>query len=158
MQLTRFTDYSLRTLIYLAMNPGRLVTISEIAEVYRVSENHLMKIVHRLAQHGYIETLRGKGGGMRLASAPDSIRLGAVVRDTEEHMDIAECFNPANRDCPMLPECALKSALIAARESFLDTLDTFTLADLVANKKSSDFLVRMPSVRSATPKKRRRKT
>ena len=157
MQLTRFTDYSLRTLIYLALNPGRLVTISEIAKVYRVSENHLMKIVHRLAQHGYIETLRGKGGGMRLASAPDAIRLGTVVRHTEEHMDIAECFDPDKRDCPMLPECALKSALIAARESFVDTLDTFTLADLVANKKPSDLVVRMPSIRGATPKKRRRK-
>ena len=157
MQLTRFTDYSLRTLIYLALNRDRWVIISEIAKVYRVSENHLMKIVHRLAQQGYIETLRGKGGGMRLARQPDAIQIGTVVRHTEENMDIAECFDPRKRDCPMLPECALKAALIAARESFLDTLDTYTVADLVANKVPMDTVVRIPSLKkkTASAKKRR---
>lgn len=135
MQLTRFTDYSLRTLIYLGLNQDRLVTIAEIAKIYQLSENHLMKIVHKLGQHGYIETLRGKGGGMRIVRRLDTIRIGAVVRDCEETMDLAECFDPRNRDCPMLPACALQSALIAARESFLHTLDTYSLADLVANKR-----------------------
>jgi len=141
MQLTRFTDYSLRTLMYLGLNHERLVTIAEIAEMYRVSENHLMKIVHRLGQHGYIETLRGKGGGMRLARPADRIRIGDLVRDTEENMDLAECFNPRNRDCPMLPECALQAALITARESFLGTLNNYTVADLIANKQPPDEVV-----------------
>lgn len=135
MQLTRFTDYALRTLIYLGLHQDRLATIAEISKVYQLSENHLMKIVHKLGQHGYIDTVRGKGGGMRIVRRLDTIRLGAVVRDCEETMDLAECFDPKNRDCPMLPACALQSALIAARESFLRTLDTYTVADLVANKR-----------------------
>lgn len=158
MQLTRFTDYSLRTLIYLALNRDRLVIISEIAKVYRVSENHLMKIVHRLAQQGYIETLRGKGGGMRLARQPDAIHIGTVVRHTEENMDIAECFDPLKRDCPMLPECALKAALIVARESFLNALDTYTVADLIANKLPTEAVVQVSSLKkkNKAPTKKRR--
>jgi Rrf2 family nitric oxide-sensitive transcriptional repressor len=155
MQLTRFTDYSLRTLMYLGLNHERLVTIAEIAEMYRVSENHLMKIVHRLGQHGYIETIRGKGGGMRLARPADRIRIGELVRDTEENMDLAECFNPRNRDCPMLPECALQAALFTARESFLERLNGYTVADLIANKQSAgEVVVRFPASRKKAAAKR----
>lgn len=155
MQLTRFTDYALRTLIYLALNRDRLVIIAEIAKVYRVPENHLMKIVHRLAQHGYIETQRGKGGGMRLARQPDAIQIGKVVRHTEENMDIAECFDPHKRDCPMLPECILKSALISARMSFLDQLDAYTVADLIANKKPTQSVIKIARTKKKSVKKRR---
>ncbi len=154
MQLTRFTDYALRTLIYLALNRDRLVIISEIAKTYDVSENHLMKIVHRLAQHGYIETQRGKGGGMRLARQPKDIPIGMVVRDTEENMDIAECFDPEKRACPMLPECVLKTALISARTSFLAELDSYTVADLIANKKSMNKVVRITRPKKNIIKKR----
>lgn len=141
MQLTRFTDYSLRTLMYLGLNDERLVTIAEIAEMYRVSENHLMKIVHRLGQYGYIETVRGKGGGMRLARPAEEIHIGELVSDTEENMDLAECFNPRNRDCPMLPECALQAALMVARASFLETLNNYTVSDLIANQHAGGEVV-----------------
>ncbi len=131
MQLTRFTDYALRALMYLGLHREKLVTISEIARVYGISENHLMKIVHHLAQRGYVETVRGKGGGMRLARTPDMINIGGVVRDTEDNMDIAECFNADNRGCPMLPACALKSVLHEASQTFLATLDRYRLSDLL---------------------------
>lgn len=155
MQLTRFTDYALRTLIYLALNRDRLVIISEIAEVYRVSENHLMKIVHRLGQHGYIETQRGKGGGVRLARQPADIKIGMVVRHTEENMDIAECFDPKKRDCPMLPGCVLKSALINARTSFLEKLDSYTVADLIAHKMPRESALKITRSKKKTSEKRR---
>ena len=131
MQLTRFTDYSLRVLIYLGLHEDQLSTIGEIAKNYGVSENHLMKVVHTLAGRGYVETVRGKGGGMRLSRAPNLINIGDVVRDAEENLDIVECFNPANQACPLLPACALKSVLSEARKNFLATLDRYTLADLI---------------------------
>ena len=136
MHLTKFTDYALRTLMYLALQPERLVTIAELARTYGVPANHLMKIVRRLAQGGLIETVRGKGGGMRLARSAASIRVGDVVRETEENMDLAECFHPAKRSCPMLPQCALQSALSTAGERFLETLNDYSLADLVAGRSA----------------------
>lgn len=135
MQLTKFTDYSLRVVIYLARHPDGLATISGIAEEYGVPASHLMKVVHRLAQRGYIVTVRGKGGGMRLARPPEMINIGDLVRDTEDNMDIAECFNAANQTCPMLPACALRSVLIEARKSFLATLDFYRLSDLLGPAK-----------------------
>lgn len=131
MQLTRFTDYSLRVLIYLGGQHNHLVTIREIAEKHGISENHLMKIVHKLAMRGYIETVRGKGGGMRLARQPELINLGDVVRDTEESMAIAECFEAGNSSCILMPTCILKSILGEARKSFFATLDLYKLSDLI---------------------------
>lgn len=131
MQLTRFTDYSLRVLIYLGGQHDHLVTIREIAEKHAISENHLMKIVHKLAMRGYIETVRGKGGGMRLARQAGLINLGDVVRDTEESMAIAECFEAGNSSCILLPTCVLKSILAEARKSFFATLDLYKLSDLI---------------------------
>lgn len=139
MQLTRFTDYSLRVLVYLGAHPGRLCTISEIAEAYRISENHLMKVVNRLATAGYIETMRGKGGGMRLSRAPKLINIGAVVRDMEERFDVVECFNEEHQDCPLLPSCALKSVLADARRNFMSTIDRYSLQDVIGNGSSSSF-------------------
>jgi len=139
MQLTRFTDYSLRVLVYLGAHPTRLCTISEIAEAYRISENHLMKVVNRLATAGYIETVRGKGGGMRLSRAPKLINIGAVVRDMEERFDIVECFDEQHQDCPLLPACALKSVLADARRNFMSTIDRYSLQDVIGNGSSSSF-------------------
>ncbi|HEY9097990.1 MAG TPA: Rrf2 family transcriptional regulator [Thiobacillus sp.] len=133
MQLTRFTDYSLRVLIYLGLQQDRLVTISEIASNYDISRNHLMKVVHQLGARGYIETVRGKGGGMRLARRPELINVGDVVRDAEENMDIAECFNPS-KSCPLLPTCVLRTVLTEARKSFLATLDFYRLSDLLVSQ------------------------
>jgi Rrf2 family nitric oxide-sensitive transcriptional repressor len=140
MQLTRFTDYALRTLIYLGKNSDRLVTIREIAEQHKLFENHLVKIVHKLAKLGYIETVRGKGGGMRLARRPGLINLGDVVRDTEENMNIAECFEAGATSCTLLPSCVLKSVLIEAKKKFLDTLDLYTISDLINTQPKTSTL------------------
>lgn len=155
MQLTRLTDYSLRTLIYLAIHPERLVTIAEISKTYQISANHLMKIVHQLGKLGYIQTFRGKAGGMRLARPPTKIRVGELVRDMEENMDLAECFNPRNRDCPLLPKCILQGALRVAREKFLETLNTYTVFDLIANQQiRGEAVIRFvtPARKAAKPR------
>jgi len=136
MQFTHFTDYSLRTLIYLGARQDRLATISEIAESYGISQSHLTKVVHQLANRGYIQTTRGKGGGIRLAHSPQLINIGAVVRDMEENINLVECFNPNNQNCPLLPGCTLKSVLATARKNFFDTLNRYTLADLLTNQAS----------------------
>jgi len=132
MQLNRFTDYALRTLIYLGANDARLCTIAQIADAYGVSANHLMKVVNRLASRGYVETVRGKGGGMRLARPPQMINVGEVVRDMEEQFNIVECFDPGRRDCPLLPACALRAVLGEAQRSFMAALDRHSLQDVMA--------------------------
>ena len=133
MQLTKHTDYALRVLISLAVTERS--TIREISDAYRISENHLMKVVHGLAKHGYVDTLRGKGGGIRLARAPKEIRIGAVVRDTEETLSVVECLaNDYGGDCRLTPSCALKGVLKGAQRAFLDTLDRYTLEDLLPRR------------------------
>src|ERR1022692_4408744 len=109
MQLTLFTDYSLRVLVFLDAHPDQLCTNSKAAEAYRISGNHLMKVVNRLSSVGYIETVRGKGGGMRLSRAPNMINLGDVVSHMEVRFDIVECFNDKHQDCPLFPACKLRS-------------------------------------------------
>lgn len=132
MRLTVYSDYALRLLMFLAVRTDGLTTIPEVAAAYRISANHLMKVVHQLGQAGYIETVRGRGGGMRLGRPADEIGLGEVVRFTEPDMDIVPCFDPANRDCPLWRVCRLKSTLDRARLAFLAVLDESTLADLTA--------------------------
>ena len=139
MQLTLFTDYSLRVLIFLGAHPDRLCTISEIAEAYRISANHLMKVVNRLSSAGYIETVRGKGGGMRLSRAPKMINIGDVVRHMEDNFYIVECFNEKYQDCPLFPACTLRSVLADAHRNFMATLDRHTLRDVLGNGVSVRF-------------------
>jgi Rrf2 family nitric oxide-sensitive transcriptional repressor len=137
LRLTTFSDYSLRVLICLGTAQGRLVTIDQIATAYGISANHLMKVVHRLAQLGYIETVRGKGGGMRLARPAQAINVGAVVRATEDNFALVDCFERADGpDCRIERICALKHALAQALEAFLATLDGYTLADLLVPMRS----------------------
>ncbi len=150
MQLSRFTDYSLRVLIYIGLRQDRLVTISEIAQNYCISQNHLVKVVHQLGIHGYIKTIRGKGGGIRLARRPELINIGNVVRDTEENMDIAECFDPNKQSCSLLPTCILKSALIEARQSFLATLDFYRLSDFLVNQSALPVIVTLQKMPGKT--------
>jgi Rrf2 family transcriptional regulator, nitric oxide-sensitive transcriptional repressor len=149
MRLTTFSDYSLRVLMYLGVHGERLATIGEIATAYGVSENHLMKVVHHLAQHGYIETTRGKGGGMRLARPPDKINVGEVVRGTEENLVLVECFDRAS-DCRIEPACVLKGVLGRAVAAFFAALDRYTLADLLVTKPR---LARMLILSDARPRR-----
>lgn len=130
MRLTTMTDYALRLLMYVAHQRDRLCTIAEIAAAYDISQAHLMKITHQLGMAGFIETVRGKGGGMRLAAAPASINLGAVVRAVEPDFALVECFGAGNR-CALTSYCRLAGVLGGALESFLGHLDRHTLADLV---------------------------
>jgi Rrf2 family transcriptional regulator, nitric oxide-sensitive transcriptional repressor len=137
MQLTQYTDYSLRVLIYLSQKQeGELATITEIADFYGISRNHLVKVVHNLAIYGYIQTTRGKHGGMCLARPAGEIGIGDVVRHTEPNLDIAECFNKENNSCVISNVCTLKSILGDARTNFMQTLDRHTIADTLSMQKS----------------------
>ncbi|WP_295997531.1 Rrf2 family transcriptional regulator [Rugamonas sp.] len=131
MRLTSFTDYTLRTLLYLGVNRDRLVTIQDIADLHTISKNHLMKVVYQLGLSGIIETVRGRNGGMRLKREPGDINIGALVRETETDFFMAECFDRANDTCPLTPHCGLKGALAAATQAYLAVLDQLTLADIL---------------------------
>ncbi len=131
MRLTTYTDYTLRTLMYLAVNREWHATIAEIARTYRISETHLMKIVHQLGIAGDIETVRGKNGGVRLGKPAQAINLGTVVRRTEPDMELVACFAGAEM-CAIGEACVLQKALHEALAAFLAVLDQYTLADLVA--------------------------
>jgi Rrf2 family nitric oxide-sensitive transcriptional repressor len=130
MRLTNMTDYALRLLIFLAQQPDRLCTIAEVARSYAISEAHLMKITHQLALAGWIETVRGKGGGMRLARAPEDIVLGEVVRSTEPDLAIVECFATGG-NCMLAGNCKLAGVMDGALRSFMQHLDGHTLADIL---------------------------
>jgi len=142
MRLTSFSDYTLRTLIYLALRPDRLCTIEEIAVAYGISANHLTKVVHQAAQAGEIHTLRGQRGGLRLARAPDTITIGAVLRRTEPDWDIAVCFGSEGA-CAIQPACVLRSVLGDALGAFLAVMDGKTLADLVQPRRQLAALLQM---------------
>lgn len=141
MQLTHYTDYSLRVLVYLTLKKDKSVTISEIADYYKISRNHLVKVVNNLANLGYITTIRGKGGGMHLASAPEEINIGEVVRNVEPHFDIVECFSEQHTDCRIEPICKLKRVLQSATETFLAELDQYTLQDVISNRKLKNISI-----------------
>jgi Rrf2 family nitric oxide-sensitive transcriptional repressor len=130
MRLTTFSDYAFRVLIYLGSAPQGLATIADIAAAYGISENHLMKVVHQLGRLGYVETVRGKGGGLRLARPPARINVGEVLRATEDGFEIVECMGEGGSDCRIARACALKGALGEAMGAFLEVLDRYTVADL----------------------------
>ncbi len=129
MQLTAFTDYSLRTLMYLTARPDTLSTISDISDYYGISRNHLVKVVHRLSQLSYIETTRGKGGGIKISPQTKKLRLGDVITTLEPDMRIAECFDVKTNTCKITGACKLKHFLSEANQSFINTLNAYTLAD-----------------------------
>jgi len=140
-KLTTFSDYTLRVLMFLALNRDRLATIPEIAAAYDISENHLMKVVHQLALAGVIETLRGKGGGIRLAREPEDIRLGQIVRASEGGAPIVECLSDDGGACRISPACRLTAILVRAFDALFATLDEYTLADLVCAPRSLNALL-----------------
>jgi Rrf2 family transcriptional regulator, nitric oxide-sensitive transcriptional repressor len=135
MHLTIHSDYALRVLIYLKLRDQRQATIQEIAEAYGISRNHLMKVVQKLARLGFVDAARGRGGGLTLARRPAEINLGDVVRKTEPHFNIAECFDMETNTCPIVPACDLKRILAEAQKAFLRALDQYTLEDLGKRRK-----------------------
>ncbi len=134
MRMTVLSDYSLRVLMYLAARRERLVTIREIATAYGISQNHLMKVVHGLGKCGYLETVRGRGGGLRLGMAAEKITLGAVLRTVEDDFELVECFGEDDT-CRITEVCRLKRVLQKALQAYLNELDQWTIADIVARPK-----------------------
>jgi len=131
MQLTRHTDYALRILMYLAKHPGVLSSVSEIANYYSVSRNHLVKVVQGLTESGYVKTTRGKHGGMQLSCEAKDISVGSVVRKMENHFNIVECFEVSNDNCCIEDSCGLKRVIQRATGAFLKELDKTTLEDVL---------------------------
>lgn len=136
MRLTSFTDYCLRALVYVALKGDELATIDEIAGHHRINRNHLVKVVHRLGQLGYLETLRGKRGGVRLAKDPAEINVGTLVRKIEDDFALVECFQDRDCLCVIEPACALRKALHQALDAFFKTLEGYTLEDLVRPRRN----------------------
>lgn len=131
MRLSDYTDYTLRVLMYCAVHRDRRVTIAELAQAHAISKNHLMKIVNDLARQGVLETMRGRGGGLRLLKAPADIRLGDVVRSSETDFRLVECFDRSTNACSLTPSCRLKGVFHAALQAYFNELDAATLADIV---------------------------
>jgi len=134
MNLSLFSDYSLRVLMYAALK-GAAFQISEVSDAYGISRHHLAKVIHNLSKLGYLETRRGRGGGIQLAQAPDTIRIGKLVRETEGGARLVECFDMATNTCGLVGSCRLKGALAEAMNAFFASLDRLTLSDLVAGPK-----------------------
>lgn len=153
MRLTLYTDYAMRVLLYLGARPERLCSISEIAGAYRISQNHLMKVVNDLGRAGYVASTRGRAGGVRLARDPTAINIGEVVRHTEDGFDLVDCSS-----CIIAPACGLTGALREALAAFMAVLDSYTLADLLAKRADVARLLlgaaqAAPGAETATPRK-----
>lgn len=138
MHITRFTDYSLRVLMYLATRPDQLCTIREIAEAYDISKNHLMKVVQELSARGLVQAVRGKNGGLSLGRQASDINVGALVRATEQDLAVVECLGPDNR-CVITPACQLKHIFSGALEAFFRYLEDYTLADLLTGPRQTQL-------------------
>jgi Rrf2 family nitric oxide-sensitive transcriptional repressor len=144
MQLTQYTDFGLRVLIALAVSPGERSTVSEVSRAYGISRHHLVKVVGRLAELGYVETLRGKGGGMRLARRPQQIRIGDIVRGMEAELGVVECLEADGGSCVVSPACRLKSIMHDATGKFLAELDAYTLAEVLKSRLPLTRLLGIP--------------
>ena len=136
MKLTFYSDYSLRLLMYVSVKRNGLVTIQEVADAYGVSKNHLMKVAFELGRKGFLETVRGRGGGLRLARPPEKIGVGEVVRAMEEDFTMVECFDPKANQCVITGPCRLRGALSRALKAYFAVLDEYTLADLAEQNAS----------------------
>lgn len=142
MQITSHTDYALRVLLYLATTPTGKANVPELSEFFSISRNHLVKVVHRLGNKGFVKTTRGKGGGFMLSRPPEKISIGDVVRAMENHFYWMECFDPKQQHCRFLPACGLKQLFADAGDVYLSLLDQATLADVlpktVRNQENAD--------------------
>jgi Rrf2 family nitric oxide-sensitive transcriptional repressor len=134
MHLTQYTTFTLRTLQYLALHDPDIVTVEDVSRAHRISKAHLVKVSHELGQRGYIQTLRGRNGGMKLARPADQIIVGEVVRWTEAPLELVECFNPDTNTCPLEGACHLSRGIQRALRAFLSVLDDMTIADITVNR------------------------
>jgi len=146
MRLTRYTDYAMRVLLYLGARQERLCGIAEIAQAYAISQNHLMKVVNDLVHAGYVQSVRGRAGGIRLARPAGEINVGALVRHTEDDFDLVDCGS-----CVIAPACGLTSVLDEALLAFLKVLDGYSLADLLARRGDFTHLLHVPQQKGARP-------
>ena len=138
MQLTKHTDLALRVLMFLAVNPDDLAKIKDIAAVYKVSQNHLVKVTHKLVLLGYVHSTRGRGGGVVLAKNAKDISIGEIVKKMENSIEIIDC---SKENCPLMSNCLLKRALNVATNEFLDSLNKQTIHDLVKNLATSPIAI-----------------
>tara|TARA_R110002020_G_scaffold424896_1_gene634207 strand:+ start:6128 stop:6595 length:468 start_codon:yes stop_codon:yes gene_type:complete len=134
MKLTSYTNYALRSLQLAAIKSPALVRVDDVVKIHNLSKPHVMKIVHQLGRAGYLDTVRGRGGGFRLARSADQIIVGDVVRLTEGPLDVVECFNPVKNTCPLIGICVLSRKVQEATAAFMAVLDNLTIADISANK------------------------
>jgi Rrf2 family nitric oxide-sensitive transcriptional repressor len=130
-QLTQFSDYSLRVVLYLATRPDHPVSLQQISVAYGVSQHHLVKVAGRLIEAGFVTSVRGRNGGLRLSRQPEAINIGAVVRATEPHFNLVECFDEEHNACPIDKACGLKGVLREAQTAFMRELDRHTLAEFL---------------------------
>jgi len=137
MRLTQFSDYSLRVLLYLGLKQDR-ATVEELARNFKISRNHLTKVVHQLGRQGYISTSKGKGGGFRLSIRPADVRIGDVVKETEPDLHLVECFDRDHNTCPIQGVCTLENLLHKARTAFFNSLNQMTLEDVLKSAGSSE--------------------
>jgi Rrf2 family nitric oxide-sensitive transcriptional repressor len=149
MHLTQFSDYGLRVVIYLACRPDPWISAEEISQAYGISRHHLVKVIQTLADLKVVESQRGRGGGIRLAMRPSEINVGWLVRRTEPHFDLVECFDPATNTCPIASACGLKGLLMRAQYAFLRVLDECTV---------EQFLTRGTDIAQLLDQSRRRNT
>ncbi len=148
MHLTKFSDYSLRVLIYLALHPDRPVSVSEVSRAYGVSSHIVVKVVQALIADGLVKSVRGRHGGLRLNQAPNQINVGALVQRYEPTWDLVECFDPPTNTCPIAPACGLKGALRRAQRAFVGVLEEHTLADFLPRSAALNRLLRTSLERS----------
>jgi len=134
MKLTSYTNYALRSLQLAALKSPDLVRVDDVAQIHKLSRPHITKIVHELGRAGYLETVRGRGGGFRLARPSKEIKVGEVVRLTEGPLDLVECFNPERNTCPLMGICILSRKMQEATAAFMAVLDDLTIADIAANR------------------------
>lgn len=134
MKLTSYTNYALRSLQLAAIKAPDLVKVDDVAQIHNLSRPHIMKIVHELGKAGYLETVRGRGGGFRLGRAADKIKVSDIVRLTEGPLDVVECFNPQKNTCPLMGICILSRKMKEATAAFMAVLEDLTIADISANR------------------------
>lgn len=152
MQLSLHAEYGLRVLLYLGSQPNRLVPTAEISKAYGISKHHLVRVMHTLSDEGFVHLVAGRSGGVTLAKEPHLIRLGDVVRQSERTLRLAECFDMDTNTCGIAPVCSLKPVLKKALASFLGSLNSYTLADLLAGNSQQQMAAAFVTITGVTPR------